>query len=86
MKQTEVEDFCKYEVYEIIDNQIHTICLCSESKMADLICRTFATLDPNNDAYFYTNVVVPHTFVPGGGWYICYHKNAEGFLEKTELS
>lgn len=86
MEQKEVKDFCNYEVYEIVDDKKHTICLCKESEMAEVICRTLAYLDPKNDTYFYTNIVVPHTFVAGGGWFIGYHKNKEGKLERIVLS
>lgn len=85
MEQKEVKDFCNYEVYEIINNEPQTICLCKKWEMADLICKLFAQADPKGDTYFYTNVVVPNTFVIGGGWYIGYHRNKEGKLEKTQL-
>lgn len=85
MKIKEVKDFCEYEVYEEIDGKTHTICLCKEREMADLICKLFAEKDPKGDTYYYTNIVEPNTFVAGGGWYIGYHRNKEGKLEKTQL-
>lgn len=85
MKQKDVKDFCNYEVYEIVDGKVDTICLCKDIEMADLICRLFASKDPKNDDYYYTSIVEPNTFVPGGGWYISYHKNKEGKLVRNSL-
>lgn len=86
MEQKEVKDFCRYEVYEIIDNKEHTICLCNTRNMADTICKLFALNDSKGKTYFYTNVQVPNTFVVGGGWFVGYSKNKEGKLNKIELS
>jgi len=87
MTKVEAQEFAAYEVYEATtDGNHHTICVCKEGSMADLICRTLATQDPHGDSYFYTNIVIPHTFVPGGGWYVCYSRDKDGNLVRHTLS
>lgn len=93
MKQSEVKDFCEYEVYEyrkIAENargiEKHTICLCKEYKCAKVIACTLAQLDPDNDAYYVTNVSIPNTLVPGGGWYDRFQKGEDGKVHQSSLS
>ncbi|MCR5350089.1 MAG: hypothetical protein K6E20_03755 [Acholeplasmatales bacterium] len=84
--EKELEKFCEYEVYEKIDGETKVLAYCKEARIAELICQFFAFRDPKGDPYYYTPVPKLNTFIPGGGWYIGYHKNKEGKLVKEELS
>lgn len=86
MKVEEVKDFCQFQVYEIIDGEIHTICVCKEHSMAVLLCNLLAENDPSCDEYCYTPIVEENTFVPGGGWKVGFHKGKNGVVIKREIS
>ncbi len=85
MEVKDVKDFCQFEVYEIIGGEVHTICVCKEYNMADLICQVFAEQDPKGDTYSFKPITEPDTFIPGGGWSISYHKDKSGHLIKNTL-
>ena len=82
----EVEDFCKYEVYEITDEKVHYICLCEDFNIACGIAHTLAEIDKQGDAYYVSNVSIPNTLVPGGGWYYEYKKDKDGKVKLSTLS
>ena len=87
MYKDEVEEFSKYEVYEIVDGKYHCLCLCKEYEVAKNIARTFARLDPACDAYYVSSVNHPGDFVPGGGWYDSWYWDKEtGKLKQSSLS
>lgn len=82
MNIEEVRDFAEYEVYEIVDNKKHTICVCKESEMAEVICYQLALNDSNRDKYYYTSIYEKDTLTIGGGWYKCYQR----INDKIEVS
>lgn len=86
MDSKELKKFCQYEVFEIVNRDKHTICFCKEYQMAELICTTLAKNDPKSDAYYYSRVPEPGTFVPGGGGYVKYQKNEDGKVERSRVS
>ena len=77
MKKDEVEKFANYEVYEIVDEKYHCLCLCNEYDIAKNIARTFARMDPTGDTYYVSSVNYPTDFVIGGGWYHSWHYDKE---------
>ena len=85
MHKDDVIDFADYEVYELVDNKYHAICVCKEHKMAELLTKMLAYNDPNNDAYYYTSITNPGELVIGGGWYISYKKGDDGQLHCSSL-
>lgn len=89
MKQSEVKDFCEYEVYELIGekkDEYHCVCVCKEYKIATIIAKLLAMNDPSRDKYYVSNVDIPNTLVPGGGWYDCFQKGEDGKLHQSSLS
>jgi hypothetical protein len=76
MQQSEVTDFANYYVYHYVKVaegakgiKKETICLCKDAKHAEYIAKFYAFNDKDGDTYYYSNVSVPNTMVPGGGWY-----------------
>ena len=84
MFQSEVTDFAKYEVYEIVDDKVHYICLCNTFSDACNIAKMLAYMDKTGDSYFVSNVSIPNTLVPGGGWYYEFF-NKEGKVCQRSL-
>ena len=76
-----------YIVYEMVDGERRNITICAELISAQAVALALASVDPAGDEYFVTSVKKPNTFVPGGGWYVAFRKNAEtGKVETRELS
>jgi len=75
MYKYEVEEFAQYQVYEIVNDKVHTLCICNEFKAAKFIARTFASLDDTYGRYYVSGIHNPGDMIPGGGWHYCYHKN-----------
>ena len=89
MRLSEVEEFAAYEVYELIgekEDEYHCLCVCKEYKVATIIAKLLAMNDLSRDKYYVSNVSIPNTLVPGGGWYDCYYRDEEGKLRKDSLS
>lgn len=86
MFKSEALEHNNFEVYEVINGKIHTICVCKEYKMADLICQVLANCDPAGDEYIFAPIIEQGTMIPGGGWKISYQKGEDGFLDRKELS
>lgn len=85
MKKEKVENWVNYEVYEIVGGERHTLALCTEFKVAEIIAIALAKIDPKGDAYRVTSVNGPNDFVPGGGWYNEYYMES-GVLKQCGLS
>lgn len=80
----EVRDFARFEVYEIVDKKIHTICVCKESEMAEIICYQLAQNDPKGDKYYYTSIFKKGTLI-GGGWDECCYQRINGKITVSRL-
>lgn len=85
MKQSEIQNFCNYEVYEYVDGKYHPICLCNDHKTATIIAQRLALADTNHDVYYVSGIDIPDNLVIGGGWYECYWTNERGKLEKGSV-
>lgn len=73
-----------FEVYEVEEGKKNVICRCSNYEMARVVCFSLAATDPNCDTYYFSEI--PHGgLIPGGGWWIAYHREGEKVI-KTELS
>ena len=77
MYKHEVEDYANYQVYEIIDKKVHTICVCKTFDDAKNVAVTFAYLDKSYDPYYVTGIHRIGDLIPGGGYYDCYQKDKE---------
>jgi len=87
MYKYEVKDFAKYEVYEYVNGKKHTLFICNEYDIAKNLARTLARMDPVCDTYYLTGIHNPGDFIPGGGWYECWHwDNEKGCLITGSLS
>lgn len=86
MHKSDAVDFANYVVYEIVDKKVHYLCICKESKVAEVIAKTLAYLDVKGDTYYLTGINNPGDLIPGGGWYEAWHKDKEsGKLKHTSL-
>ena len=86
MLKSEASKFANYMVYEIVDEKIHILCLCEDSRVARAIAVSLAILDKQCDAYYVTSVNCPGDFVLGGGWYDRYQKNKKtGTIQVSSL-
>lgn len=85
MKQNEVQDFAKYEVFESVENAYHCICICEDLDTACYIAKLLALKDPNGDSYYVTSITIPHTMVVGGGWHYEFWKDKNGKLQQSTL-
>ena len=86
MWKHEAEEFCDYEVFEIVDGKVHILCACKEYKVAEVIAVTLAKADPSHDHYFVTGINHPGDFIVGGGWHDEYWIDENGKLRKSSLS
>ena len=86
MYKSEAIDFANYQVYEVLDDTPHILCVCKEYDVAATIAQTLALLDTSCDTYYLTSVNNPGDFVPGGGWYHSWTKDKEtGKLKSGSL-
>lgn len=85
MNIKDVGDFANYEVYEKQAGVYHCICICEGIDEACLIARLLAKEDPNGDSYYVSGVVVPGTFVPGGGWHHEFRRGDDGQVRMSSL-
>lgn len=76
----------EYLVYEIVGRERHIIAYCDEYADAKAVAISLANFDPKGDEYFVTSVEKDNVFVPGGGWFDAFKKNAKtGLVEERSL-
>ncbi len=85
MNTTEIESFCRYEVYTYIDEKKYTFCVCKNYDEALIIVKLLAAADESHASYYITGITEPFDLVPGGGWYVGYHTDKKGKLRKESL-
>lgn len=86
MEKSQAEEFANYEVYEVVEEKYHCICLCEDINVAIGIAKILAKADKEGDKYYITNVSKPNTLTWGGGWYYCYWwDKEEGKLKQSSL-
>lgn len=87
MHKEDVKEFAQYEVYELVNDLYHPLCVCNEYMIARAIAILMAKADPEGDTYYVTGVNNPGALVPGGGWYDAWHRDLKtGKLIKDSLS
>lgn len=88
MRKKDVEQYAKYEVYCIGENNsIDVLCLCNESKMAETIAKrlVMGAEKPNIKVYV-SGVYYGGEFIYGGGWYDYYWRDENGELKSGGVS
>ena len=75
MYKSEVEEYANYEVYEIVNDKVHIICVCHTFDDAEGIAKRLAYLDKSYDPYYITGIHNPGDMVIGGGYYDRYQKD-----------
>ena len=85
MYKYEAEEFCDYEVFEIVNEKVHILCACKEYQVAEAIAITLAKADKVHDHYFITGINNPGDLVIGGGWHDEYWTDEDGKLHKSSL-
>ena len=86
MYKREVEDFCEYQIIGNVEGEETVICCCKYAAIAEALTRILAEADPDHDAYYFTGITNPGDFVVGGGWHVCYQKDENGKVHRSELS
>ena len=88
MFKEEVEDFAKYELYEIYENKHHTIAIFDNYRTAKSVAILFAMVDPKRDSYCITGISSknPNELIPGGGWKDEFYVDEDGKLQERGLA